>query len=208
MWKSRSVVLFVALLAVLSVVSSLGGASASAAAKSSKSKVIVATGGVVCRKMAGTITLTPPERKGGTKPETIVFKVSISKCTTAKSNVSHVMGGSLKVTVHAPTNACGGLIGAKALHVPITWSPKSIHPTAGSFSGFGFVKNNAGYEGFTMPSTGGGASVKGSFAGKNHGARSTITAYTNMTVAKFATACKSKAGLSKYAITSGIVKFS
>ena len=38
MWKSRSVVLFVALLAVLSVVSSLGGASASAAAKSSKSK--------------------------------------------------------------------------------------------------------------------------------------------------------------------------
>jgi hypothetical protein len=199
---------FVALLAGLLVLSSLGGANASAAAKFSKSKVTVATGSITCRKLTGTVTLSPPDRKGGTKPEKTVFTIRTSECITTTSNVSHVKGGSLTVAVHALTNACGGLVGSEALHVPITWSPKSIHPTAGSFSGFSFVKNKADYEGFTMPSTGGTASVKGSFAGKNHGARSTITAYTNLTVAKFAAACESKAGLSKYSITSGTVKFS
>ena len=38
--------------------------------------------------------------------------------------------------------------------------------------------------------------------------RSTMTQYTNLTVAKFGAACDSKAGLSKCAITSGTLKFS
>jgi hypothetical protein len=59
-----------------------------------------------------------------------------------------------------------------------------------------------------MPNTGGSASAKGSFAGKDHGKRSAITLYTNLTIAKFKTACESKTGLASYEIVSGTATIS
>ena len=64
MSKSKLVATLVVPLMVLSVFLSLGGANASAA-KSSKPKVIVATGRVMCRKVTGSIALSPPLQKGG-----------------------------------------------------------------------------------------------------------------------------------------------
>jgi hypothetical protein len=200
MWKSRSVAIFSVLLMVLSILSGLGASTASA---SKSAKVVVATGSITCRKVAGTITLSPPDRKGGTQPETMVWKITASGCTTIKSNVKHVTSGTVKAVVHEATNACGGLVYSRSLHATIVWSPKSVHSTSGTFSGFTFVRNKLGEEGFTMPNTGGTASVKGSFAGKDHGARTVITLYSNLTLAKFATACESKAGLAGYKIIGG-----
>ena len=69
---------------VLSTFSMLAGANASAATKSSKSKVTVATGSIVCKKMIGTVTLSPPDQRGGTSPETQVFSIHAKGCHTAK----------------------------------------------------------------------------------------------------------------------------
>jgi len=131
-----------------------------------------------------------------------------SACTTSKSNVKHVKGGGLTDVVRSPTNACGGggVFKAHSAHPRV--DPKSVHSTSASFSGFSFLQNKAGQEGFTIPNTGGNASVTGSFAGKDHGKRSVVTVYTNLTIAKFRTACKSKVGLTGYKIISGTAKFS
>ena len=190
---------------VFSVFSSLGAAHASAAAKS---KVTVATGSVTYRKVTGSISLSPPLRKGGTKPEKMTWTIHASACTTSKSNVKHVKGGGLTDVVRSPTNACGGVVSSKRLAPTLAWTPKSVHSTSASFSGFSFLQNKAGQEGFTIPNTGGNASVTGSFAGKDHGKRAVVTVYTNLTIAKFRTACKSKVGLTGYKIISGTAKFS
>jgi hypothetical protein len=110
--------------------------------------------------------------------------------------------------VHRPNNACSGLVSSKSLSPSFAWIPKSVHSTAASFSGFSFLKNSAGEEGFTLPNTGGTASARGSFAGKDHGKRSVVTLYTNLTIAKFKTACESKAGLASYKIVSGTATIS
>ena len=174
----------------------------------SKSKVIVATGRVMCRKVTGSITLSPPLQKGGMKPEKMVWKIHVSDCTTTKSNVKHVKGVNMISIVHRPNNACGGVVYSKSMRPSFAWIPKSVHSTSASFSGFSFLQNKAGEEGFTMPNSGGSASVTGSFAGKDHGKRSVVTLYTNLTIAKFRTACESKAGLPGYKIISGTASFS
>ena len=206
--KSLMVMLLAMLMVVPSTISSIGGANASAATNHSKSKVTVATGSIVCQKVTGTITLSPPDRKGGTKPETMVWTIHASACTTSTSNASHVKSGGLTAVVHEATNACGALVGSQAVHATFTWSPKSVHSTAGTFSGFTFLQNKAGEEGFTLPNTRGTASVTGSFAGKNHGSLSRVTVYTNLTIARFRTVCESKAGLTGYKFISGTAKFS
>ena len=207
-WSSRVGTLSAVFMVVLSTSSMLAGANASAATKSSKSRVTVATGSVVCNKMVGTVTLSPPDQRGGTTPETQVFSIHATGCRTAKSNVSHVNGASLTATLHRATNACSGLEGSALFSATFAWSPKSIHDTVATFSGVTYVHNNAGDVGFTIPNTGGTVSLKGSFAGKDHAAQSTITAFTNMTLGQFIAACDSTAGLSRYSIVSGTAKFS
>ena len=202
--KSRLAGILVVLFMVL-FFSSLGGARASAAPKS---KVTVATGSVTCRRVTGSISLSPPLQRGGTKPEKMVWKIHVSGCTTAKSNVKHVNGVNMVSVVHRPNNACGGVVYSTSMSPSFAWIPKSVHSTSASFSGFSFLKNGADDEGFTLPNTGGTASVKGSFAGKDHGRRSVVTVYTNLTIAKFTAACESKAGLAGYEIVSGTATLS
>src|ERR1039458_3297448 len=99
-WSARVGTLSAVCIVVLSTFSMLAGANASAATKSSKSKVTVATGSIVCKKMIGTVTLSPPDQRGGTSPETQVFSIHAKGCHTAKSNVSHVNGASLTATLN------------------------------------------------------------------------------------------------------------
>ncbi len=200
MSRCRLVTVLMVLFVTSSVFSSLSGANAFAVAKS---KVTVATGGVTCRRLTGSITLSPPLQKGGVKPETMLWKIHVSDCTTTKSNVKHLVGVNMVSTVDRPNNACGGVVYSKSVSPSFAWIPKSVHSTSASFSGFSFLKNKAGREGFTLPNAGGTASVSGSFAGSDHGKRSVITLYTNLTIAAFTAACESKTGLAGYRIVSG-----
>ena len=75
-WRSRVGTLLAVFMVVLSTSSMLASANASAATKSKKSKVTVATGSIVCKKVTGTVTLSPPDQRGGTTPETQVFSIS------------------------------------------------------------------------------------------------------------------------------------
>ncbi len=203
--KVKAVSILVAALTIMLVISNLGGASSSVAPKS---KVVVARGGVICRKVTGSITLSPPLRKGGTEPEIMTWQIRGGACTTAKSNVTHVSGLNVTSIVHLPNDACGEVAYSRAVKATLAWTPKSIHPTSATFSGFSFVRNSAGEEGFSMPNTGGTSSVRGSFAGVDHGRRSVVTLFTNLTIAKFAAACESVKGLASYQVVSGTAAFS
>ena len=203
--KFRSIEIVAVLFAASSV---LLGLSASTASASAKSKVTVATGSVTCRRVTGSITLSPPLRAGGVEPERMEWRIHVSSCATTKSSVKRVSGVNIVSIVNRPNNACGGLVYSKAISSTFAWIPKSVHSTSASFSGFSFVKNPAGKEGFTMPNTGGTASVTGSFAGKDHGKRSVVTLYTNLSIADFTKACESKAGLASYHIVSGTASLS
>ena len=205
MRKFGFVEVLVALLMASSVFLNLYSANSSAAAKS---KVTVATGSVTCRKVIGTIGLSPPLHAGGIKPEKMVWRIHVSDCTTTNSNVKHVEGVNMMSIVERPNNACGGVVYSKSVSPSFAWIPKWVHSTSASFSGFSFLKNKAGNEGFTMPNVGGTASVTGSFAGKDRGKRSVITLYTNLSIATFTTARQSKAGLASYRIVSGTATLS
>jgi hypothetical protein len=175
---------------------------------SAKSKVVVATGSVVCTKVTGSSTFYPPVRHIGTGPETQVFVFHASGCTTSKSNVKHVTSGSLTVSIHRASNSCVDALLSQPSKGSGTWKPNSIHSTTASFSGFSFVNNKAGKAGFTVPNVGGKAVVTGSFAGTDHGARSTATFYTNMSALQFHAACLKPGGLARQPIVSGTANFS
>ncbi len=187
---------------------SLAGALDGPAGASSKPKVVVATGAIVCTKVTGSVTYHPPVHHVGTTPETQVFSFHASHCTTTGSNVRHVTGGSLTASVHRTVNSCIDLLQAKLSSAKVTWTPRSIHPSTTHFSGFVFVTNAAGDEGFKLPNPGGTATVAGSFAGKDHGARSSATVYINTTALQFRDACMAPAGVAREAIIGGRVSFS
>lgn len=205
MARSRFIPVSLALVTMLSLLSGFADSTALAA---SKPKVVVATGSVTCHEVTGTITLSPALRRGGTTPETMVWKLRASGCRTSKSNVKAVTGGTLAIVAHQSTNACGNLVFSRRLQPTFSWAPRSVHATTATFSGWRFVRNSAGYEGFAMPNVGGTARVTGSFAGTDHGRRSVVTLFTNLTIATFTSACESPAGLARYTVTGGTATFS
>lgn len=195
---------------VLALLGCAGALSAAAwaAPLSRTASAIVGTGSIVCKQVTGSITYSPADRLGGTTAEVQVFSFRASRCSTTHSNVSHVLGGSVTTTVRRATNSCADLLVSQPSRGSGAWEPSSIHPTTASFSGYTIVTSATGDVGFTVPNTGGRASVSGSFAGKDHGARSTATVYTNMTTAQVETACISLQGLSRQTIISGTATFS
>ena len=207
MSRFRRTTCFAVLVTVMSVISITPVAHASPS-QLTKHKVIVATGSVTCKKVTGSVTFQPAVRHVGTTPETQIVTFRASACSTKGSNVKHVTSGYLTVTVHRPSNSCIGLLSTELPKSTGTWRPSSIHSTTASFSGLAFVYNKVGDEGFTVPNVGGTAKVTGSFAGTDHGKRSTATLYTNMTPAQFRSACLSSTGLSRQAIVSGVATFS
>jgi hypothetical protein len=90
------------------------------------------------------------------------------------------------------------------LTVDISWTPATVHPSVLTFSGYGAASSPSG-EGFRLPKAGATAKVTGSFAGSDHGASSTATAFSGQTTTQLLTACESTAGLTSIAVTSGSV---
>jgi hypothetical protein len=57
--------------------------------------------------------------------------------------------------------------------------------------------------GFTLPNTGGSATVTGSYPGTDHGKTSTATVYINMTATAIFAACGTTAGVAKLTLDAG-----
>ena len=167
----------------------------------------VAAGTVSCTNVTGTVTFTPPLSNSGTSPETTKISLTASGCTTAGSGASPVTGATASATIQSPTNGCVALTTSKPVAVAVAWSPSSVHASVASFSGYAVV-TQGGDIGFGLPGTGGSATVAGSFAGTDHGAKSTAATYSNLTSTELLTACGTPAGVSSLTIASGTVAFS
>ncbi|HXX89287.1 MAG TPA: hypothetical protein VEI83_03570 [Acidimicrobiales bacterium] len=169
----------------------------------------MATGGVSCTNLTGTVTFSPPLAKGGTSPETYRFSLTATGCTTTGSDVAQVVSGTAVTTVEVPTNGCASVLGrGPGKGTVITWTPSSIAPTTVSFSGSATGPNSAGDLGFAVPGPGGTATVTGSFAGADNGAHSTASAYTSFPESELRATCQGPGGLSSVTMTSGSVDLS
>jgi len=131
--------------------------------------------------------------------------VNAAGCVTSGSNVSRITGGVGTVTLNSASNSCASLLNSRPLIIDITWTPATVHQSVLTFSGYGGATGPSGGEGFTLPKPGATAKVTGSFAGADHGAGSTATAFSGQTTAQLLTACESSAGLTSIAVTSGSV---
>jgi hypothetical protein len=163
----------------------------------------LATGGITCTNITGSLTFTPPLTTKGGSAESTAITLSAAGCTTQGSNVSTVTGASGSATITSTTNSCTGLLNSRALTVTMTWTPSSIRDSVVTFSGYGGVTNTSGGEGFKLPNAGGTAKVTGSFAGSDRGAGSTATTYSDQTGTQLLTACGSSAGLPSLHVSSG-----
>lgn len=173
-------------------------------------KAKVATGSVHCSHVTGTILYSPALHHVGTGPEVQRFVIHVSGCTTTGSNVRHVSAGTLTASIHRPVNSCLDLLAPVTSHAPVAvvWKPTSIKRSLIDFSGFQYVLGPMDHVGFRVPPTGGTATVSGSFAGHDRGARSTATLYTNTTPLQFQAACVAPAGVARESIVSGTATLS
>ena len=167
----------------------------------------VATGSVTCTNLTGMFTFTPPLTDAGTSPETIQISLTASGCATTGSSVSQVTSATATATIKSATNGCTSLLTSKPVAVAVAWNPSSIHASVASFSGYAIVADAAGHVGFELPATGGTASVAGSFAGSDNGAKSSAAAYSGFAQTQLLTACGAAGGVPAMPIASGTVTF-
>ena len=173
-----------------------------AAACGSGSGPAVATGSVSCHGVSGSVRFSPPLTAKGTSPETTTIRVTARGCTASDSSVSTVASASAVATATSSSNACQGLLTSKGLTFTIHWAPSTITPTVVHYSGYAVSASNGKGE-FTLPNAGGTATVTGSFAGADHGARSTAQALSSESATGLVTACGSAGGLASIPVTSG-----
>jgi hypothetical protein len=197
-----SLVVTIGLLAALATAC---GSSTSPSASPTTTSLTLATGGVTCTGMTGSLTFTPPLTNKGGSAESTAIALSSSGCTAKGSNVSTVTGGTASATISSTSNSCAELITSRALTINIAWAPATIRPSVLTFSGYGGTTAPSGGEGFKLPNPGGTAKVTGSFSGSDHGASSTAVALSNETTTQLLTACGSPAGLTSVQVTSGTV---
>ena len=226
-WKSLTFAVPLALVAVLSACSSSSSSTSTTKASTTSTPTTtsttpapsgvtpatvaggaVATGSVTCTNVTGTITFSPPLSNTGTKPETTHIALTATGCTTAGSSGIQVTSGTATATIQSPTNGCVSLLTSKPVAVAVAWSPSSIHATVASFSGYAIVSDAAQHIGFGLPNAKGSASVTGSFAGSDSGAKSTASTYSDLTSTKLFVACGAAAGVATLAIATGTVTFS
>ncbi len=195
----RSAILLPSLLAV-----TLAACSSSPSPKASTTTTLtLATGGITCTNITGSLTFAPPLTTKGASAESTAISLHVAGCSTHGSNISSVPGGSGSATITSATNACAGLLTSRALMIAITWAPSTIRQSLVTFSGYGGASNTSGDEGFTLPNAGGGTKVTGSFAGSDHGAGSTAATFSNQTGSELLAACGSSSGLTSIQVTSG-----
>lgn len=194
LWATGGVLSAVALTALL--LAACGGSSQGGA---------VATGRVTCTTVSGAATFNPPLTLVGSMPETLKIALHVSDCTTSKSNVAHVTGGSAETSSSLGTNGCMSLATPKALKITVHWTPSTIAPSVVSFSGFSPGESSSGALGFTFPGSDSTAKTTGSFTGSDNGRRSTAAAYTTQNLKQLIAACSTAAGIASIAISSGHV---
>jgi hypothetical protein len=170
---------------------------------SSAPPVVVATGGVTCSDVSGTVSFSPPLTTSGSAAETVTVNLTTKGCTTHGSNVAHVQGGKIAATLSESSSACAALLNTQPVVVSATWSPTTIHPSTIDISGYSIGVSPSGGGGFTLPNKGGTSKVSGSFAGDDHGASSTSAIYSDQGVGQLVSACASAGGLSSITVTSG-----
>jgi len=169
---------------------------------SSASSSGVATGGVSCSQITGTVSFAPPLATSGKAAETTTVTLRASKCNTSDSDVS-VVSGAATATINRATNACASLLTSKAITATVTWKPTSIRPTVVRFSGFSVTADKAGDAGFALPGPGHSVDVTGSFAGADHGARSQAVVFSSQPATQPLAACAQASGLSTIVVASG-----
>lgn len=198
-----TVVLAAPVLGLVTLTTAPGVAGAKKASK-------VAPGTVTCTKVVGKIVFSPPLSLPGTKSdkmEVAHVRTVVSGCSTSAGKAPKRGIVTARVVTKSPTgdaNACTSFQTPRPISEAIRWIHRPpIAPSRVSFSSDKVVTNGAGDVGFTLPGTGGTASVKGSYAGTDKGASSTATVYTNQTEAQIGTRCGTRTGVSKLKITSG-----
>ncbi len=205
-WTDRST--WTVLAATVLALTLVGLSAAAPSGATTRAKV--ATGSVTCTHVTGTIVYSPTIHHVGTRAGTQKFVLHISGCTTTGSNVRRVEGGTLTFSVHRSLNSCAELLAQVTSHPPVAvlWKPSSVKKSLITFSGFVYVLGPADHVGFHVPPSGGTATVSGSFAGRDHGARSSATLYTNTTARQFQAACEAPTGVSRQSIVSGTATLS
>jgi hypothetical protein len=189
----------VALALPLAVVWQAGPASAATAAP----------GTITCTHITGTITFTPALHATGTSnTEVAKTRTTSTGCTvsTGKAPSKGVTTSSITTTsTNDSANACAGLATSRPVTEHAVWTHTPlIAPSTVKFSGLMVATEPvSGDAGFTLPNTGGTASVTGSYPGTDHGATSTATVYINMTAAQIFTACGTTAGVAKLTLDAG-----
>ena len=170
---------------------------------SASSSAVVATGGIACSDLSGSVTFSPPLTTDGTAAETVSIGLTARGCTTHGSNVSRVEEGQIRSSLTISSSACAGLLNPQPIAVDVTWSPSGIHPSAVKVSGYSIGVSASGGGGFTLPNKGGTSQVNGSFAGTDHGSSSSSAIYSAEPVGQLVTSCGSAGGLASIAVTSG-----
>jgi len=186
--------------------STTAGTNAPTTIAPTSSPTSAATTVVTCTNMTGSVTYDPPVRTNGTSPETQLFRLRSTHCTTSGSSV-HVTGVTATATIHRPTNSCASLLVSTPVTLVATWMPSSIPPSVASFSGYS-IGASGGHALYVLPNSGGSVTVTGSFAGTDGGAHSSGTAVSTMTGAQIIAACTSPAGMSGDTIVDGTATLS
>lgn len=168
-----------------------------------------APGTNTCTHITGKITFTPPLTLTGNansevaKTTTTSTGCSVSVGTPPTKGVTH--STITKTSTNNTANACTGLATSVPVteHVVWTHTPLIANSTV-KFSGLmSATEPVSGDAGFTLPNTGGTASVTGSYPGADHGKTSTATVYTNMTATQIGALCSSATGVASLKIDAG-----
>ena len=181
------------------------GCSATPSASSSTSSMpSVASGDVTCAHITGGISFSPPLTSTGSAAQQTRISLTATGCTSSASSAPVVSRGTAEVTIPSTTSACSGVLTLRSVALAIHWTPATIRPSTVTFPGYNIVSTPTGSAGFSFPSSGGSASVVGSFAGSDRGAASTAALYFDPSVTQIQAVCKSS-GLASLPVTSGTV---
>jgi hypothetical protein len=170
-----------------------------------------APGTITCTHVSGKVTFTPPLTLSGnsntetTKTRTVFTHCHVSTGTAPTKGVT--ASTIIKTTTNMTANSCAALGASMPVTEKVVWThTPTIANSTVKFSGdMGATEPTSMDAGFTLPNTGGTASVTGSYPGTDHGATSSSTVYTNMTGTAIGAACASATGLASLTLDAGTI---
>ncbi len=180
----------------------------------------VATGTITCTQVTGIIGFSSPVKAHVVQKDTLTVSVDVGGCKTQHSNVAHVAGGKLTLTVTTVVRGCpAGGVGADLTGTE-TWQPSSIAPSQlvsqdytdrAYTGGKGLVDTSKtpGILVIVFPAPGNSFSVTGSFAGKvsyhpQENLQGSLVAYTSLMTGVLHTKACQTTGISAISIGHGV----